>query len=30
MAATTGTALLLVETVIPEDDSGIIGKWTDM
>jgi hypothetical protein len=29
-AATTGTAILLVETVIPEDDSGIIGKWTDM
>jgi O-methyltransferase domain/Dimerisation domain len=28
--AAAGTALLLVETVIPEDDSGSIGKWTDM
>jgi hypothetical protein len=29
-AAATGAALLLVETVIPEDDSGSIAKWTDM
>jgi len=29
-SAAAGTALLLVETVIPEDDSGSIAKWTDM
>lgn len=29
-AAAAGAALLLVETVIPEDDSGSIAKWTDM
>jgi hypothetical protein len=29
-AAADGAALLLVETVIPEDDSGSIAKWTDM
>lgn len=29
-AAPAGAALLLVETVIPEDDSGSIAKWTDM
>ncbi|ORW34269.1 hydroxyneurosporene methyltransferase [Mycobacterium paraense] len=29
-AAPAGAALLLIETVIPEDDSGPIGKWTDM
>ncbi|WP_084453997.1 methyltransferase [Mycobacterium interjectum] len=29
-AAPAGAALLLVETVIPEDDSASIAKWTDM
>lgn len=29
-AAPAGAALLLVETVIPEDDSRSIAKWTDM
>jgi hypothetical protein len=29
-AAPAGAALLLVETVIPENDSGSIAKWTDM
>lgn len=29
-AAPAGAALLLVETVIPEDDSGSMAKWTDM
>ncbi len=29
-AAATGARLLLVETVIPEDDGGSIAKWTDM
>jgi hypothetical protein len=29
-AAPAGAALLLVETVIPEDDSGSVAKWTDM
>jgi hypothetical protein len=29
-AAPADAALLLVETVIPEDDSGSIAKWTDM
>ena len=25
-----GAAVLLVETVIPEDDSNSVGKWTDL
>jgi hypothetical protein len=29
-AAAAGTALLLIETVIPEDDSASSSKWTDM
>ena len=29
-AAAPGTALLLIETVIPEDDSAPDAKWTDM
>ncbi len=29
-AAAAGAALLLIETVIPEDDSASISKWTDM
>lgn len=29
-AAVEGATLLLVETVVPEDDGGSIAKWTDM